>query len=173
MNSLVRQEDQNDFIETYELIKIAFGRDNEAILVKRLRDSDAFVAELSIVAELDNRIVGHILITKIKIINSHQKEYDSLALAPLAVRPEYQKMGVGTQLVKSGLEKARKLNFRSVIVLGHKLYYPRFGFVPTEKWNIKAPFEVPTNGFMGLELVEGGLKNVSGTVKYPKEFEVV
>lgn len=62
------------------------------------------------------------------------------------------------------------MGFTSVIVLGHKEYYPKFGFVPTDRWGIKPPFEVPKDAYMGIELVEGGLENVKGTVEYPKEF---
>ena len=100
-------------------------------------------------------------------------KFESLALAPIAVRPEFQQKGIGGQLIKSGLNKARELKYKSVIVLGHKHYYPKFGFEPVDKWNIKAPFDVPADFFMGLELVKDGLKGVSGTVRYPKEFDTV
>jgi predicted N-acetyltransferase YhbS len=125
------------------------------------------------VATIENKIVGHILFSRIVIIDNNQNEFESLALAPIAVRPEYQKKGIGGQLIKSGIDKARELKFKSIIVLGHEHYYPKFGFVPTVKWKIIAPFDVSPNVFMGLELVIDGLKNVSGTVKYPKEFDIV
>lgn len=173
MNIQIRQEYKDDFKAIDEVNNSAFGQDNEAKLVGLLRNTDAFVPELSLVAILDNKIVGHILFTKIKIKDSHQNEFDSLALAPLAVRPECQQKGIGAQLIQSGLEKARELNFESVIVLGHEHYYPKFGFAPADQWNIKAPFDVPANVFMGLELIENGLKNVSGTVQYAKEFDTV
>jgi putative acetyltransferase len=76
-------------------------------------------------------------------------------------------------LINPGLDKARALHFKSVIVLGHAHYYPKFGFVPADKWQIKAPFDVPTPVFMGIELVENGLDNVSGTVEYPPAFAMV
>jgi putative acetyltransferase len=173
MDLKIRKENKDDYRDIFELNKIAFGQENEAKLVCLLRDSEAFVPELSFVATLDNKIVGHILFTKIKIVDDNQIEHDSLALAPMAVKPDIQKNGIGGQLIRAGLDKARELNFKSVIVLGHEHYYPKFGFVPTNKWNIKSPFDVPINVFMGLELMEGGLKNVSGTVKYPKEFDTV
>jgi putative acetyltransferase len=173
MNLKIRQENKADFIEVYEINTLAFGQENEAKLVNNLRESEAFVPELSLVATIDNKIVGHTLFSRIVIIDNNQNEFESLALAPIAVRPEFQQKGIGGQLIRAGLDKARELNFKSVIVLGHEYYYPKFGFVPTDKWKIKAPFNVPPNRFMGLELVIGGLKNVSGTVKYPKEFDAV
>jgi putative acetyltransferase len=173
MELKIRKESKDDYRDIFELNKIAFAQDNEAKLVDLLRVSEAFVPELSLVATLDNKIVGHILFTKIKIVDDNQNEFDSLALAPMAVKPDIQKNGIGGQLIRAGLDKARELNFKSIIVLGHEHYYPKFGFVPTNKWNIKSPFDVPTNVFMGLELMEGGLKNVCGTVKYPKEFDAI
>lgn len=173
MDVKIRQEKRGDYNAVYEINSKAFGQDNESKLVDLLRMSDAFVPELSLVAAVDNKLVGHILFTKIKIIADNKNEFESLALAPMAVKPEFQKKGIGGQLIRRGLEIATKLNFQSVIVLGHKDYYPRFGFVATDKWKIKAPFDVPKDVFMGLELVKNGLKNVSGTVKYPEEFEKV
>lgn len=173
MTMEIRQENNNDINEIYELNKLAFGQDNEAKLVDLLRSSEAFIPELSLVALLDNTIVGHILFTKITIVNYNQNQFSSLALAPMAVAPAYQQKGIGGSLIRAGLDKAGELGFTSVIVLGHEHYYPKFGFVPADKWNIKAPFDVPANAFMALELVESGLKNVNGTVKYPEAFETV
>jgi putative acetyltransferase len=173
MNLKIRQETKDNFNEISEVNRLAFGRDNEAKLVNQLRYSDAFVPGLSLIATIDDKIVGHILFTKIKIVSDEGNEFDSLALAPITVRPEYQRKGIGGHLIRAGLEKAKESGFKSVILLGHKHYYPKFGFVPADKWDIKPPFDVPADVFMGLELVENGLKNISGTVKYPKEFENV
>lgn len=173
MDLIIRQENKSDIQVVYEINTLAFGQENEAKLVDLLRDSDTFIPDLSLVAAIKNNIVGHILFTKIKIVDDNQNIFESLALAPMAIRPGFQKIGIGGQLIRAGLEKAGKLNFKSVIVLGHKHYYPKFGFVPTSKWNIKSPFDVPTEAFMGIELIEDGLKNVSGTVKYPEQFDIV
>ena len=173
MNLTIRQEEKVDCKKIYELNLLAFEEKEEAVLVNLLRENDEFIPQLSLVALLNNEIVGHILFTKIKIIDDNGNEYESLALAPMAVSPKYQKKGIGGKLINKGFDIATKLNFKSVIVLGHEHYYPKFGFVPTKKWNIRSPFEVPINAFMGFELVKNGLENVSGIVKYPKEFEAV
>lgn len=170
----LRQETKDDFKEVFELNHIAFGQENEAKLVDALRKNQtAYIPELSIVATEKNKIVGHILFTKINIKDDIGNLNESLGLAPMAVRPELQKSGIGGQLIKKGFEVAKELGFKSVIVLGHEHYYPRFGFQPADKWKIKAPFEVPSNVFMAIELVTDGLRDISGTVVYPKEFETV
>ncbi len=173
MKVKIRQENKGDFDAVFEVNKLAFGQGTEANLVGLLRQSKAFVPELSLVATLDNKIVGHILFTKIQIVNDDNSETESLALAPMAVRPEFQHKGIGAELIKHGLDKARELKHKSVIVLGHEHYYPKFGFVQAAKWNIKSPYEVPASAFMAIELVSDGLKNTNGLVKYPKEFETV
>lgn len=170
----LRQETKDDFQEVFEVNRSAFRQENEAKLVENMRkNSTVFVPELSIVAIENNKIVGHILFTKINIKDNKGNLNESLGLAPVAVRPELQKNGIGGQLIRKGLARATDLGFRSVIVLGHEHYYPKFGFKPADNWNIKAPFEVSSNSFMAIELVNDGLKNITGTVIYPKEFETV
>jgi putative acetyltransferase len=103
------------------------------------------------------------------VIQSEDAEMESLALASLSVSPEFQKTGVGSRLVQEGLRTARKSGYGSVIVLGHPEYYSRFGC----KWGIKAPFNVPDNAFMTMELEAGALRNSGGVVEYPEEFSQV
>lgn len=169
---LIRQENKKDYDQIFEIVAAAFGQENEAKLVNALRNNaEDFVPQLSLVATLNEKIVGHILFTRIKIIEENETETESLALAPLAVIPAHQRKGIGKLLINHGIDKARELQFKSVIVLGHAKYYPKFGFEAAEKWNIISPYNVPSNVFMAFELVNDGLKNVSGLVRYPKEFE--
>lgn len=121
------------------------------------------------VAETENKIVGHILLTKLKIKNG-QNELDSLALAPVSVLPEHQGKGIGGMLIKEAHKKAKELGFISVILLGHEKYYPKFGYKRADQFGIVLPFEVPKENCMAIELIENGLKDVNGMVEYPKEF---
>lgn len=174
MDIVVRQEKATDFTEVYEVNKLAFGQENESKLVELLRkNKDVFVPELSIVAIANHKVVGHILFSKVKIKDKNNHQHKSLALAPMAVIPEFQKMGIGRQLINKGLTTAKSLGFKSVIVLGHEHYYPKFGFEPAFKWHINPPFDVPPEAFMAIALESNGLSNVSGTVIYPTEFEAV
>ena len=113
------------------------------------------------------------IFTRITIRSEKGELYHSLALAPMAVAPEYQRKGIGKKLVERGLKRAKDLGHKSVIVLGHEHYYPRFGFQPAARWSIKAPFTVDPNHFMAIELVPDALRDVSGVVQYPKEFDQV
>jgi len=171
MNITIRREEDNDQIQIYEVNKLAFQQENEGKLIEKIRNTENFIPELSIVAEIDNRIVGHILFSKIKIVG--KSVYESLALAPMAVIPEFQKKGIGSELVKIGIKMAKKLGFDSIIVIGHKEYYPKFGFQRASKWNIKCPFEVPDEVFMAIELTEKAFEGKAGTVEYPDEFNEV
>jgi putative acetyltransferase len=167
---IIRREKKEDFKSIYEIHVKAFKQKDESKLVERIRSSKNFIPELSLVAEENGKILGHILFSKIKIIG--EEEYESLALAPMAVLPELQRRGIGSKLIKEGLNKARELGFNSVIVLGHKDYYPRFGFERASKWNIKCPFEVPDEAFMAIELIDGALAEKAGIVEYPEEFGI-
>jgi predicted N-acetyltransferase YhbS len=172
---LIRQETAKDFKATEHVVEEAFRTADftdhtEHQLVERLRRSSGFIPELSLVAEVEGGIVGHILFSKIKILG--EKDWDSIALAPVSVIPKYQKLGIGGQLIMKGLERAKELGFNSVIVVGHEKYYPRFGFKKASNWNIRCPFDVPDEVFMAIELVPDGLKGVSGIVEYSKEFGV-
>ncbi|MER0466053.1 N-acetyltransferase [Bacillus cabrialesii subsp. cabrialesii] len=174
MELSIRQERTHEYDTTEDIVKRAFLNEpysdkKEHFLVNRIRKSDAFIPELSLVAVNAKDIVGHVLLSKIKIVDG-DNAVDSLALAPVSVAPEYQRKGIGSQLIHVALKKAKELGYRSVIVLGHQDYYPKFGFKPASLWNIKAPFEVPDEAFMALELSKDSLENVKGVVHYSKAF---
>ncbi|WP_343307229.1 N-acetyltransferase [Chitinophaga niabensis] len=164
---IIQQETKVDHKFVFEIHKQAFKREEEAILVDRLRTSPMYVPSLSLIAITGQRIAGHILFTEIKIGGRNVK---ALALAPVSVLPEFQQQGIGGMLIREGLSKATEAGYGSVIVLGHEHYYPKFGFVPASKWGITSPFDVPDNFFMGMELFPGALDGVSGMVEYAPEF---
>ncbi len=168
---IVRPETPLDYPKVYELNNVAFGRAEEAKLVDRLRSSSAFVTDLSLVATVANKVVGHILLSKIEIVNDTQKDI-GLSLAPMAVSPSMQKQGIGSALINEGLARAKDAGYKFIVVLGHETFYPKFGFTPTNRWNIRAPFNVPATSFMALELQEDALEKISGIVQYPKEFDL-
>ncbi len=174
MKVLIRQESRNDYKSVFELIEKAFKNQEysdhkEQFLVERLRKSEVFIPQLSIVAEVDGQIVGHILFTKLQIVNE-LSVFESLALAPVSVLPEFQRKEIGSKLILYGHEQAERLGYKSVILLGHEDYYPRFGYQHCEKYNIKMPFDVPAENCMVVPLVKDGLKEVYGNIVYPNVF---
>ncbi|MBH0157271.1 N-acetyltransferase [Fictibacillus sp. 5RED26] len=175
MDIKIRIERTEDYRKTEEVVKSAFepeefSDEKEHLLVNRIRKTEAFVPELSLVAENNKQeIIGHILLSKVKIINE-KKAVDSLALAPVSIISEYQNKGIGSLLIKAALSAAKELGYQSIIVLGHQDYYPKFGFQPASNWGIKAPFEVPDEVFMAIELTEDSLADVSGFVHYSEAF---
>jgi len=172
----IRTETPEDYSYVIELTEKAFesleiSDHNEGKLVEKLRKAPTFIDELSLVAELEGRIVGHILFTPVLIDNGTQ-QYHSLVLAPVSVLPYFQKKGIGGQLIRAGHQKAVELGFHSAILLGHPEYYPRFGYKPASSWGIKTHYELPSDDvFMAVELIKGALCNVSGMVIFPVEFE--
>ncbi len=170
---IIRSEKHEDIHKLKEVNDLAFGRDNESKLIEAIRQSETFIPELSLVAENEaGEIIGHVLLSKI-IIETQDQSIPSLALAPMAVKPEYQNQKIGSQLVKEALNRSKSLGFESVVVLGHKEFYPRFGFIPASKKSIRPPFDVPDEVFMVLELKENALQGIQGTVKYPDAFQKV
>ena len=172
---IIRKENPFDHNWVIELTEKAFetleiSDHNEGKLVDKLRKSATFTEELSLVAELNGQVVGHILFTPI-VVDNGQQQFQSLVLAPVSVLPEFQKMGIGGQLIRAGHQKAVELGFQSVILIGHPEYYPRFGYKPASTWGIKTHYELPSDDvFMAVELTEGALANVSGMVIFPPEF---
>lgn len=166
---IIRKEHSNDYKEVYELIAEAFATaecadGNEQDLVVALRKGDAFIPELSLVAEIDKKIAGHIMFSKARV-----GQTEVLALAPLSGRPQFQKQGVGTSLIMEGHKIAGKLGYGYSIVLGSETYYPRMGYVPAGQMGIEVPKGFPAENFMVIKLQKNA-KAICGTVTYAKEF---
>lgn len=166
---LVRQEAPEDVAAVRNVVWLAFGQEDEALLVDRLREAEGFDPRLSLVAQVGGEIVGHVLFTHV-VIKADERETPALSLAPLAVRPDNQRQGIGQLLTRRGLDVARELGHRVVVVVGHPAYYPRFGFVPALPLGIEDPFAERSEASMVVGLVEGALDGLSGEVVYPPEF---
>jgi putative acetyltransferase len=165
MNVSIRLAQSRDAADVRETNEQAFGSPLEARLVEALRGAPDSV---SLVATMDDRVVGHILFTPVTIEPSATVRV--AALAPMSVRPIYQRQGVGSQLVRAGLEECRQRGYTAVVVVGHPEYYPRFGFVPAHTRSLDCEFPVPQEAFMALELDAGALTGLSGVVRYRPEF---
>lgn len=167
MELRVRSERPSDVAAIREVNVVAFDTPAEADLVDALRANGR--ARVSLVAELDDRIVGHILFSPM----SFEEPCDtvSLGLAPMAVVPDVQRSGFGTRLVLAGLERCSAIGCKAVFVLGHPAYYQRFGFVPASRFGIRSTYNVPDDVFMAMEVVAGSLLEARGVVRYAPEFD--
>jgi putative acetyltransferase len=146
----------------------AFDTGAEAALVDALRENGKFT--LSLVADVEGEIVGHILFTDIEMEpgGTHVR---MLGLAPMAVRPEWQGKGIGSALVRRGLEDCREFGYRGVVVLGHPDFYPRFGFAPASGHGISCIYDAPDEAFMAVSLGDEELPK--GRALYQPEFAAV
>lgn len=163
---LIRAEKESDRDAVYAVNDSAFETSAEARLVNALREQARPV--VSLVAEEGAQVVGHILFSPVTL--SGHPELKLMGLAPMAVSPEKQKQGIGSALIRAGLEQCRELGFVAVVVLGYPEYYPRFGFVPSSKFGIDSEYEVPDDVFMVLELQPGSLSGKMGKIKYHAAF---
>ena len=170
---IIRQEAQADYEAVYRVVLEAFlaaehTDGTEQDLVAALRRSEAFVPELSLVADEGGVVVGHVLLTQARVGKS---SVPTLALAPLSVLPAFQRQGIGAALVREGHRIAGSLGYAWSIVLGDARYYTRFGYAPALDFGIEAPFEVPSENFMACRLREDA-PAVSGMVNYAPEFGI-
>jgi putative acetyltransferase len=163
--ALIRDERRSDREQIRQVNVAAFGRCDEADLIDGLRQEG--VVLLSLVAEVDGQIIGHILFSRMTV-ETAQGAVAAVSLAPMAVLPDHQRRQVGSELVRRGLAELRERGERIVIVLGHEEYYPRFGFTSEKARHLASPF--PPEAFMALELSEGALAGIHGAVKYPSAF---
>ncbi len=165
MSIVYREETVADLEQIRRVNTEAFGQAAEADLVDTLRREGH--ATLSLVAAAEDEVRGHILFSDLPI-DTESGPLPTVALAPMAVLPQFQRQGIGSQLVRHGLEICRGRGFCAVLVLGHVDYYPRFGFSAKLAQQIASPFS--GDAFMAAELAPGALKNVRGRVEYPPPF---
>jgi putative acetyltransferase len=144
----------------------AFETAAEADLVERLHQQASPLVAL--VANDSGAIIGHILFSPVTV--SGRADVTIMGLAPMAVLPARQRRGIGSMLVRAGLERCRQLGAVAVVVLGHPEYYPRFGFQPASRFGLGCEYDVPDDVFMALELEPGALAGNDGTIQYHAAF---
>ena len=164
---IIRQETREDIAGIHALNELAFGQPLEADIVDKLRNNCDDL--LSIVAIENEKIVGHILFSPAEIEGPYGV-LKGMGLAPMAVLPDRQRQGIGTQLINKGIEALKKLRCTFIIVLGHHEYYPRFGFQRASLYGIICQWEgIPDEAFMILWLDESKARQLSGVAKYREE----
>jgi predicted N-acetyltransferase YhbS len=167
---IVRQEQPSEFQSVYDLVKIAFqtakvSDGNEQDFVNKLRASMNYIPQLASVAEEDSKLVGHIMLTKTYVTMGNSK-FDALLLAPLSVRLEYRRRGIGSKLVRQSFELAKNLGHSVVFVVGDPAFYGRFDFTSSALFGIKHVPTIPVQFVMVHELFAGALSGVTGTVTF-------
>ncbi len=169
----VRQENPED-IRAIDVVHLsAFEGDDEVGLIDSLRASSGFIADLSLVAEFNGRIVGHVLLTRVRLLKGKEKEgLDILALAPMAVVPSQSHRGIGSELVKAAIDKARTLGHKAIVVVGHPEFYQRFGFKSASKLGLETNLAVSDDLVTVMELINGTLSG-GGNIIYPSLFNCV
>lgn len=171
----IREIKQTDYQETADLIIEAFsksdhGYQDEAILVDKIRDESGYRSELELIALLDGKVVGHGLLSEACVLNEDNgMKVNGLVLAPLSISPNYQKQGIGGELMKA-LEKRVSSRDQFISILGDPKYYQRFDYMPASKFGVVPPFEVPDEYFMIKEMKKDSLLGSQGTLIYGKAF---
>lgn len=165
---IIREEREADYAAVRIVNDRAFGTPEEGQIIEKLRKECQ--ETLSLVAVRDEKIVGHIFFSPV-IIDNKDEQVTGMGLAPMAVLPEFQKQGIGSLLVREGIQRIREAGCPFIIVVGHVDYYPKFGFEPASKYGLKCQWDgVPDEAFMVLWLDETMVNQVSGVAKYRDEF---
>lgn len=162
---IIRDEAPFDRTAIYEVHRQAFGGEDESRLVDVLRDQGYH--RVSLVAEEDSTVVGHVLFSAIEIVTPDARR-PVLSLAPVGVLPAWQNRQVGTQLIRQGLECCRSAGHSIVLVVGHPPYYPRFGFSAELARQLDCAYT--GESFMALELVPAAMRGLRGRVEYSPPF---
>lgn len=164
---ILRQETEKDFQQIYDLVKVAFqtakvSNEKEQDFINQLRVSSNYIPELALVAEKNDKMVGHIILTKTFIVNKDSK-CETLFLGPVSVVLEYRNKGVGSALINQSINSAKEMGYKSVVLVGDPAYYKRFGFKKSIDYGIRHVFDIPEEYVMVLELVPHALDGISGT----------
>ena len=167
MDLAIRPEQPGDHASVRRVVEQAFGRRNEADLVDKLHAAGR--ASIALVAVLDGSVVAHLLFSPVTLDPPRASPL-MLGLAPEAVQPLHQNKGIGSRLIRAGLEACREAGCDGVVVLGDPAFYSRFGFERASGRGLGNEYGADEH-FMALELRKGALDGLRGMVKYGPEFQ--
>jgi predicted N-acetyltransferase YhbS len=177
MNLIIKQALPEDFAITENITREAFWNVykpgcSEHLVLHNLRKSQNYVKELDLIAIYNNQIVGHIISTRAKILDTLNNEYEVLCAGPLSVLPDFQNKGIGERLLKESIRLSKVLGFRGMILFGSPDYYHRFGFNNAKNFEITTKDYQNLEPFMALELFENSLFDVKGRFIEDESFNV-
>lgn len=167
----VRAETPADFRAIDVVNLSAFQGEDEAQLIAELRKSKEFIPDLSLVAELNGRIVGHVVLSRVQL-KSAKGDSEILALGPMSVVPSQSHRGIGSELIEAAVARARALCYPAIVVAGHPDYYLRFGFKLAKSWPLSCNLSIPQDALTAMELDDGALRD-GGVVEYPEIFQAL
>jgi putative acetyltransferase len=171
---LIRPESPRDLSAIREVVAAAFGSDDEADLVDRIRASPEYIAEAALVAETVAGIVGHVMISHARLRHA-AGERSIVMLSPLAVRPDHQGTGIGGALVRAAVSVADARGEPFVVLEGSPAYYGRFGFEHSLRYGVEIhlPDWAPPEAAQLIRLTafEPDDATLRGTVVYPPAFD--
>ncbi|MBV6625995.1 MAG: N-acetyltransferase [Rivularia sp. (in: Bacteria)] len=166
----IRSETPTDYLAIAQIYKLAFGREEEGHLIEKIRSSQYYIPELTLIAEVNSSVIAHVMFSYINLVG--KETFQVLGLAPVAVHPDFQNQGIGSALINAALDKANQLGESLIIVLGNPHFYSRFGFKPSVDFEIESPFPVPEDAFMVKPLTNYHA-SYKGKVIYPAAFQNV
>jgi putative acetyltransferase len=165
----IRPESPDYFAAVENVTRLAFGDGVEVRILQRIRSLPEYIPALSLLAELDGKVIGHVLLS-----HMHHEAADwegkLLALGPISVEPPFQRRGIGSALMQAAAIRAREMGFAAILLIGHPTYYPRFGFRPASTWGLRFQYIVPDEAAMALELLPGSLEGSAGQIRYSPAF---
>lgn len=171
MNFTIRQENENDYSEIYTLIQTAFETakvkdGDEQEYAANLRKKSGYLPQLALVAEREGKLISHIMFTKLYIKQENGELLEGLLVAPLSVLIEYRNKGVGSTLMKKGLQRAKELGYTFAILAGDPNYYNRFGFEQSSLYGITNENDIPEQFVLVKKIVPNALNGIRGTVNF-------
>jgi len=177
MELIIRKTNNTEFFTTENLTRETFWNlyqsgCTEHFMIYNFRKSKAWVKQLDIIALINDKIVGHIISTKAKVIDENNTEHEVLHVGPFSVEAELQSKGIGTQLLNHSILEAKKLGFKGMILFGNPDYYSRFGFKNAKEFNITTKEGMNFDPFMALELQENGLAAIQGKFYLDESAEI-